>query len=187
MSDAGALFFDCLHPVRLTIDQIVEYVQRLFPNVVYDFNWGERALFYNPNRQLPKGIYFLTFKESDGANDHASKIGAGEFRFNVGISKRAFIERFGTVPDRPSAGCIVNSDHDFTQSNIVTPHPVYGWMCWIAVKNPSPETLNELKPLLAESYQLATEKFKKRVASAARKAGQPVIPSDLAPEAVQDW
>lgn len=44
MSDAGAPFFDCLHPVRLTIDQIVEYVQRLFPNVVYDFNWGERAL-----------------------------------------------------------------------------------------------------------------------------------------------
>lgn len=156
----------------LTIDQIVEYVQLSFPGVIDDFNWGERALFYNPHRKLPKGIYFLTFKERDGANDHASSIGAGEYRLNVGISKRAFIERFGCIPDRPAAGCVVNSSHDFTKSNVVTPHPVYGWMCWIAVKNPSSETLEELKPLLAESYQVATEKFRKRVASAARKASQ---------------
>jgi hypothetical protein len=161
----------------LTIDQIVEYVQHSFADVIDDFNWGERALFYNPDRQLPKGIYFLTFKERDGANDHASNIGAGEYRLNVGISKRAFVERFGSVPGRPSAGGAVSTGHDFTQSDVVTPHPVYGWMCWIAVKNPSSETLEELKPLLAESYQIAAGKFKKRIAS---KAAQPIIPPCLA-------
>jgi hypothetical protein len=160
----------------LTIDQIVQYVQHSFPDVIDDFNWGERALFYNPNRQLPKGIYFLTFKEKDGAHDHASRIGVGEYRLNAGISKRAFVERFGLVPDRPSAGDVISSDHDFTQSDLIMPHPVYGWMCWIAVKNPSAETLETLKPLLAESYQIATGKFNKRVASAARKAAQPIIP-----------
>jgi hypothetical protein len=139
-----------------------------------DSNWGERALFYNPNRTLPKGIYFLTFKEKDGTNDHASHIGADGYRLNVGISKRAFVERFGCIPERPSAGGVVSSGHDFTKSNVVTSHPVYGWMCWIAVKNPSSETLEELKPLLAESYQIATVKFKKRLASAARKAAQPI-------------
>ncbi len=169
----------------LTIDQIVQYVQRSFPDVIDDFNWGERALFYNPNRRLPKGIYFLTFKERDGANDHASRIGADEYRLNIGISKRAFVERFGDIPNRPSAGDVVNSGHDFTQSDVVTPHPVYGWMCWIAVKNPSPETLERLKPLLAESYQIAMGKFKKRVASAAKRAAQPIISPDLAPKAAQ--
>ena len=164
----------------LTIDQIVEYVQSSFPDVIADSNWGERALFYNPCRKLPKGIYFLTFKERDGANDHSSNIGTGEYRLNVGISKRAFIERFGGIPDRPSSGGVVTTGHDFTKSNVVTPHPVYGWMCWIAVKNPSPETLEELKPLLAESYQVATEKFKKRVALAVRKAAQSIIPPDAA-------
>ncbi len=158
--------------MQLTIDQIAEYVQRSFPDVIDDFNWGERALFYNPHRQLPKGIYFLTFKERDGKNDHASSIGAGEYRLNVGISKRAFVERFGHIPERPSAGSTVNSGHDFTKSDVVTPHPVYGWMCWIAVKNPSSETLEDLKPLLAESYQLAIGKFRKRVASASRKAAE---------------
>ena len=164
----------------LTIDQIVEYVQRSFPDVIDDFNWGERALFYNPKRQLPKGIYFLTFKEKDGANDHASRIGAGEYRLNIGISKRAFIKRFGGIPNRPSAGGVICCDTDFTQSNLVTPHPVYGWMAWIAVKNPSQEVFDELKPLLAESYQTATEKFKKRLTSAARKAAQRLNSPDLA-------
>lgn len=165
----------------LTIDQIVEYVQHSFPDVIDDFNWGERALFYNPGRQLPKGIYFLTFKEKNGANDYASNIGTGEYRLNVGISRRAFVERFGGIPDRPSAGGVVRGDHDFTQSDVVTPHPVYGWMCWIAVKNPSQGTLEALKPLLAESYEIAKGKFKKRIASTGRQA--PTHPLHRGPSA----
>lgn len=163
----------------MTIDGIVEYVQHSFPDVHDDFNWGERALFYNPGRQLPKGIYFLTFKEKDGENDSASKISAGQYRLNVGISKRAFAERFGRIPVRPAAGGVVDSGHDFTQSNVVMPHPIYGWMCWVAVKNPTQETFESIKPLLAESHQIAAGKFKKRITVAARKAAQPIIPPDL--------
>jgi hypothetical protein len=149
--------------MTLSIDQIIEYAKEAFPGVVDDRNWGERALFYNPGQKLPKGIYFLTFKEKDGANDSASKIKPGQYRLNVGISKVAFIARFGGIPTRPPAGGVVNTGHDFTACNVITPHPVYGWMSWIAVKNPSAETLGELKPLLAETYKLAVTKFGKRV------------------------
>lgn len=155
-----------------SIDQIVEYALNAFPGVQDDCNWGERALFYNPSRQLPKGVYFLTFKEKDGANDKASQIEPGYYRLNVGIPKSAFIARFGRIPARPSAGEVVNTDHDFTISDVITPHPVYGWMSWIAVKNPTLRTLDELKPLLSEAYQLAVSKFKKRIAPGAGNAAQ---------------
>jgi hypothetical protein len=149
--------------MTLAIEQIVKYVQSTFPGVVDNHNWGERALFYNPVHKLPKGIYFLTFKEKDGANDSASQIKSGQYRLNIGISKAAFTALFGGIPARPSAGGVVNTGHDFTACDVITPHPVYGWMSWVAVKNPSSATFGELKPLLAEAYKLAVTKFSKRV------------------------
>ncbi|MDR0780650.1 MAG: DUF6194 family protein [Pseudomonadales bacterium] len=149
--------------MTLSIEQIVEYVTETFPGVVDNRNWGERALFYNPGQKLPKGIYFLTFKEKDGAHDSSSQIQPGQYRLNIGLSKTAFTARFGFIPARPPAGGVVNTGHDFTTCDIITPHPVYGWMSWIAVKNPSPATLDELKPLLAEAYKLAATKFSKRI------------------------
>ena len=154
--------------VPITIEQIVEYVKHTFPGIYDDYNWGERALFYNPGQQFPKGIYFLTFKEKDGANDSASQICEGQYRLNVGIPKQAFLERFGRIPPRPVAGSIVDTGHDFTLADVITPHPVYGWMSWIAVKSPSKESFDEIKPLLAESYKLAVLKFEKRIKSATR-------------------
>jgi hypothetical protein len=150
--------------MTLSIHQIVEYAKETFPGVADDRNWGERALFYNPGRKLPKGIYFLTFKEKDGINDSASKIVSGQYRLNVGRSKTAFTARFGSIPARPPASGVVNTGHDFTACDRITPHPVYGWMSWVAVKNPSAATLSELEPLLAEAYKLAITKFGQRVA-----------------------
>jgi hypothetical protein len=150
--------------MTLSINQIVEHAKEAFPGIVDDRNWGERALFYNPGQKLPKGIYFLTFKEKDGANDSASKIKPGQYRLNAGISKAAFITRFGSIPVRPPAGGVVNTGHDFTACDMVTPHPVYGWMSWIAVKNPSSATFVELKPLLSEAYAMAVKKFANRSA-----------------------
>jgi hypothetical protein len=163
--------------MALTVEQIVGYAKETFQGVVDDRNWGERALFYNPDQKLPKGIYFLTFKEKNGANDSASQIIAGQYRLNIGISKAAFTDRFGGIPVRPPAGGVVNTGHDFTACDTITPHPVYGWMSWIAVKNPSSTTFDELKPLLAEAYKLAVEKFGKRVSNssnpdAPKRAGQ---------------
>lgn len=148
---------------EITIEEIVAYVLDTFSGVVEETNWGERALFYNPDRRLPKGVYLLTFKERDGENDSASAIRPGDFRLNLGISKEAFAERFGEVPARPSAGGVVQTGHDFTQRDRITPHPVYGWMRWISVVNPTRGTFDEIKPLLEGAYELATEKYRRRL------------------------
>jgi len=147
----------------MTIEDIFSHVLNTYDGVVEDWNWGERALFFNPNRSLPKGIYVLTVKEKDGPNDKASKVDRpGVFRLNLGISRSSFRDLFGEVPARPHAGGIVNTGHDFTQIDHIMPHPVYGWMSWIAVLNPSRETFKRLEPLIDEAIAIAKMKFKNR-------------------------
>jgi hypothetical protein len=38
------------------------------------------------------------------------------------------------------------------------PHPVYGKMYWVCVINPSAETFEAIRPLLAESYARAKDR-----------------------------
>jgi hypothetical protein len=148
----------------MTIDDIAAAILALDPGIVFDSNWGERALFYNPGGKLKKGIYIATFKERDGENDKASNLNrGGRFRLNVGLPKGAYFSLFGPPPFRPSAGHIVATGHDFTKSDLLTPHPVYGWMSWVAVINPSQATFDSLFPYLIQSLELAREKFKKRL------------------------
>ena len=112
----------------ISIEEVIAYSLDTFPGLIEDRNWGERSLFYNPDRQLPKGTYFLTFKERDGAHDSASRIRPGDYRLNVGISKVAFTNRFGAVPARPAAGGVVQTGHDFSQPDRIVPHPIYMWL-----------------------------------------------------------
>ena len=155
----------------IRIDEIIEYVTVHYSGMTVNTNWGERGLFYNPDRLLPKGIYLMTFKEKDGQNDSASNINrGGMYRLNLGVAKNTFLQLFGSIPARPAAGQIVQTGHDFQEINRITPHPVYGWMAWIAVLNPTHETFDSLKPMIDEAYQLAAKKWKARV-----KAGKPAV------------
>ena len=153
----------------VSIEEVIAYSLETFPGLIEDWNWGERSLFYNPERRLPKGTYFLTFKERDSANDSASRIGPGDYRLNVGISKVAFTDRFGAVPARPAAGGVVQTGHDFSQLDRILPHPVYGWMCWIAIVNPTHETFQEVRPLLSGAYERAVERFRGRMGQSRRQ------------------
>jgi len=144
-------------------DEIFKYCLENLEGVVLAKNWGEEGIFYNPNNKLKRGVYILTIKEKDGDNDKASNINRdGVFRVNLGVRKDTFKEMFGFIPKRPPAGGIVGMDYDFTALDKIIPHPVYGWMAWISVLNPSKDKFEELIPLIQEAYVYAQEKFKKR-------------------------
>ena len=148
----------------LSIQEIIDYTTSNYEGVVENQNWGERGLFYNPKGKLPKGIYILTFKEKDGPNDKASNVDRpGVYRLNLGISKQTYQTLFGEIPKRPLAGRIVNTGHDFDKLDEIMPHPVYGWMSWIGVLNPSKTTFSKLKPLIDEGVELAKIKYAKKV------------------------
>ena len=148
----------------MTRDQIILEVQNNFKGLVKNKNWGEIGLFYNPENRLSKGVYLLTFKEKDGANDKASNTNRENvYRMNLGISKESFFQLFGTKPKRPKAGQIIDMPYDFSELNRVMPHPVYGWMNWICVLNPTRKTFNKLFPLIEEGYSLALKKYEKKI------------------------
>jgi hypothetical protein len=147
-------------------DQITATICSTFSGVVAKSSWGETAMFYNPGRALPNGIYFCTIKQHDGENDKASKLDRdGVFRVAIGLSRQSYMHRFGDAPGRPAKGAVVATGDDFTALNVLMPHPIYAWMCWVQIINPTTERFkDDLLPLLAEAHGIAVTKFAKRTA-----------------------
>ena len=146
-----------------TASSISNHILSNFDGLSLLDSWGEKSFFYNPNNLLPRGIYFCTIKEKDGANDKASDLNRdGIFRVNFGISKQTFLNRFHLLPKRPSKGNIIDGSYDFKALDVLTPHPIYGWMAWVSILNPSHDSWNNLQMLLAESYKICIEKYNKR-------------------------
>jgi hypothetical protein len=143
--------------------EVVDKILSSFDGVTVKSSWGETSLFYNPGKILPNGIYFCTIKEQDGDNDKASHLDRpGVYRLSIGIDKTAYKNYFGIKPKRPAKGCIIDTVHDFTALNELMPHPIYGWMSWVQVLNPSSATYNELLPLLTQAHANAILKFNKK-------------------------
>ncbi len=144
-------------------NDILNYCVKNLSGTVLDKNWGEQGIFYNPNSTLKKGVYILTIKEKDGENDKASNVNReGVYRVNIGLRKETFRNLFSFIPGRPPAGGVVEMDYDFTRLDTIMQHPVYAWMAWACVLNPTEQTFEKLKPLIQEAYLFAQEKFKKR-------------------------
>ncbi len=148
----------------MTSNEILHYCLDNLDGTVLVNSWGEQGIFYNPENELKRGVYILTSKEKDGENDSSSNLNrANVYRINLGIRKKTFIDLFGFIPARPSKGGVVKMDFDFSQVDTIMPHPVYAWMSWICVLNPSTETFEKLKPLIQEAYEYAKEKFLQRL------------------------
>ena len=121
-------------------EEILKYCLKNLKDTVLVDSWGEKGIFYNPNHVLKRGVYILTIKEKDGDNDNGSNLDRENvYRVNLG-----------------------SMNYDFTELNKIIPHPVYAWMGWISVLNPSDKTFEKLKPFIQEAYEYAVEKFKKR-------------------------
>lgn len=141
-------------------EDIIEYCLNHLKDTVLVNSWGGKGIFYNPNHSLKRGIYVLTLKDGDGAHDKASYLDRENvYRLNIGIRKNTFLNLFHELPQRPSAGEIVAMDYDFTALDRLMPHPVYAWMGWIAVCNPTIQTFEECKPYIQEAYEFAIEKY----------------------------
>ncbi len=145
-----------------------------YPGVVPKASWGETSLFVNPGGQLPSGVYFCTLKDHDGANDRAARLDRdGVYRLALGLPPATYGQRFGARPARPAKGGVVDTGHDFTQLNLLMPHPVYAWMGWVQLLSPSRETFEALLPLLDAAHQAALASATRRIATRNRPVRSP--------------
>lgn len=148
----------------MTPGDIALYMTTHFSGVIPLDAWGETSFFYNPNRALKRGTYFATLKFKDGDNDKASQLERdGVCRLNIGLPYETFEGLFGKRPDRPSKGGIIEGGWSFTSLNELMPHPVYGWMGWVSVLNPSNRVFDDCRPLLDAAFGKAKTAFEKRV------------------------
>ena len=58
-------------------------------------------------------------------------------------------------PSRPPKGGVIVGNYDFKALNIFMPHPVYGWMGWIAINNPDEYNFEKSKEYLDVAYEKA--------------------------------
>jgi hypothetical protein len=155
----------------MKLPAIIDDLCATLDGVVPKASWGETALFYNPGRTLPNGVYFCTFKERDGDNDRASMLTReGVFRVSIGVSPATYVARFGPRPARPAKGGVVNTGHDFAALDVLTPHPVYAWMGWVQILSPTASRYAALRPRNEEAHRLAVAKFGGRQRRSARGA-----------------
>jgi hypothetical protein len=76
----------------------------------------------------------------------------GIFRLNIGVSKQTFQSLFGTE-------AVDLKDYDFTALDVIMPHPEYAQYHFICVLSPSEKTFEEIRPLLAEAYDIAARRY----------------------------
>ncbi|WP_173237864.1 DUF6194 family protein [Legionella antarctica] len=69
------------------------------------------------------------------------------------------------IPKRPIAGEIIEGVYNFSELDKVMPHPVYGWMTWVCVVNPTLKTIEsmEAQGLFEEAYQAAIATIDKKL------------------------
>jgi hypothetical protein len=126
--------------------------------------YGERSVFYNPGGVAPLGVIFASVKERDGPNDAAARLSRpGVWRLAFGMSAEAFAGRFGGMPARPAKGrAVALAGWDVTRLDELAPHPVYAWMAWVQILSPSSASFERLRPLLAQSLDLARARWDHR-------------------------
>ena len=99
---------------------------------------------------------FATIATADYEYDRVSNLDRpGVFRLNIGVSKQTFQALFGT-------GKVDVSAYDFTALDKIMPHPEYAAQNFVCVLSPSDLTLERVRALLAEAYELAVRRHSKR-------------------------
>lgn len=144
---------------------LIQTLTKQYPGLVEVRAWGEISLFFNPNGLLKRGTYCITFKEKDGDNDYSSALNRSEveYRMSFKISKPSFLSYFDepSLPLRPAKGKIIalksGRTYDPKVLGTLIPHPVYGWMSWVSIINPSEDNIEAIikAGLLHESYEHA--------------------------------
>jgi hypothetical protein len=149
-------------------DAIIQYVENTFAGVevqrpddgpgagdTFFFTASQRDV--DPARRQP----FATIVTKDyGEFDNLSQLDRPDvFRLNIGVSRETFQTLFGYLPGKKGAESV---EYDYAALDKLMPHPVYAPQSFVCVLNPSPETFEAVKPLLAEAWSIVEARHSKQ-------------------------
>ena len=131
---------------------ITEYITTTHSAVETTTAFGYTFFFYRSERVLP----FATLIAADTEYDRVSNLDRpGVFRLNIGVSRKTFQSLFGTAT-------VDVTDYDYTALDAIMPHPEYAAQSFICVLSPTEATFEEIRPLLAEAYDIAVRRFTRK-------------------------
>lgn len=138
--------------MAITEAEIVQYISTTFARVETTTAYGYTFFFYESERKFP----FATLIAADYDYDRYSNLDRpGVYRLNIGIGKQTFQSLFGV--ERVDV-----SRYDYTALDRIMPHPEYAAQYFVCVLNPTGATLETVRTLLAEAYEIARARAAKR-------------------------
>ena len=133
---------------------ITSYITDTFADVETAVNLGYTFFFYRDDHMHA----FATIASTGNEYEKISNLDRpGVYRLNIGVSRDTFQAMFGK-------GKIDVSAYDFTALDIMMPHPDYSSQHFICVLSPSQATFEQIRPLLAEAYDITKNRYNKRKA-----------------------
>lgn len=139
-------------------EAIIQYVTETFAGVTVvrpsdGPGAGDTFMYYDPQHDLDMTRQFpfttIVTKDYAGFDESSNLNRPGVFRLNIGVSRDTFRAVVGYPPEEFSAR---SGECDFAALDRLMPHPAYAAQSYVCVLNPSAETFEAVKPLLAEAY-----------------------------------
>ena len=133
---------------------ITNHITSTFEQVETAVNMGYTFFFYRDDHMHA----FATIASNGNEYEQVSRLDRpGVYRLNLGVRRETFWSLFGR-------GKIDVSAYDFTALDVIMPHPDYSSQHFLCVLSPSEVTFEQLRPLLAEAYDVAVTRYNKRKA-----------------------
>ena len=130
---------------------IIRAITEGFERVTTTTAMGDTFFIYDTDQKMP----FATLVTGTEYDDASNVSRPGIYRLNLGVRKETFRALFGDA----------DGEYDFTATDRLLPHPVYGRQHWVCILNPSEATFDSaVRPLLAEAYQVAVDRQERRAA-----------------------
>lgn len=73
---------------------------------------------------------------------------------NLGVDRRTYEQLFGPAPRQAAGYAVIDTGVDYTDVDVVMPHPFYAPMHWVCVVNPGEGSRAELEDLLERAHAL---------------------------------
>jgi hypothetical protein len=124
--------------------------------------WGDSFFYFDPdqdpaNQRLP----FATLVVSDypGFDTESRLDREGIFRLNIAVGRAAYERLLG---HSPAANEEHHTEYDYTELDVLLPHPIYASQGWVSILNPGPRTAERAQRLLVEAHDLARGRWRRR-------------------------
>lgn len=133
---------------------VTSYITSTFEHVETAVNLGYTFFFYRDDHMHA----FATIASNGNEYEQISKLDRpGVYRLNIGVGRETFRSLFGTKKINPG-------DYDFTILDTLLPHPDYSSQFFLCVLSPSEATFERVRPMLAEAYDIAMNRYNRRTA-----------------------